>query len=122
MLWLYLTLWKLFQIDEVQAEFIAEIKLRNLNKEYILNRVNEIEKLQKEIAELKDLYGSEKKIKKVIIKQLEEVSKKYGQPRRTEILHEEHVEEITIEHFIEDYNLKLFLSHHNYLKKIPLLL
>lgn len=109
-----------FQIDEVQAEFIAEIKLRNLNKEYILNRVNEIEKLQKEIAELKDLYGSEKKIKKVIIKQLEEVSKKYGQPRRTEILHEEHVEEITIEHFIEDYNLKLFLSHHNYLKKIPL--
>ena len=63
---------------------------------------------------------SDKKIKKIIIKQLEEVAKKYGQPRRTEILHEEHVEEITIEHFIEDYNLKLFLTKHNYLKKIPL--
>jgi len=109
-----------FQVDEVQAEFIAEIKLRNLNKEYILNRVSEIEKLQKEIEDLKDLYGSEKKIKKIIIKQLEEVAKKYGQPRRTEILHEEHVEKITMEHFIEDYNLKLFLTHHNYLKKIPL--
>jgi len=109
-----------FQIDQVQAEFIAEIKLRNLNKEYILNRVGEIETLQKEIAELKDIYNSDKKIKKIIIKQLEEVAKKYGQPRRTEILHEEHVEEITIEHFIEDYNLKLFLTKHNYLKKIPL--
>lgn len=109
-----------FQVDQVQAEFIAEIKLRNLNKEYILNRVGEIETLQKEIADLKEIYGSDKKIKKIIIKQLEEVAKKYGQPRRTEILHEEHVEEITIEHFIEDYNLKLFLTKHNYLKKIPL--
>lgn len=109
-----------FQVDQLQAEFIAEIKLRNLNKEYILNRVSDIEKLQKEIAELKDIYGNDKKIKKIIVKQLGEVSKKYGQPRRTEILHEEHVEEITIEHFIEDYNLKLFLTEHNYLKKIPL--
>ncbi len=109
-----------FEVDQLQAEFIAEIKLRNLNKEYILNRVSEIEKLQKEIAELKDIYGNDKKIKKIIVKQLGEVSKKYGQPRRTEILHEEHVEEITIEHFIEDYNLKLFLTEHNYLKKIPL--
>ena len=109
-----------FEVDQLQAEFIAEIKLRNLNKEYILNRVSDIEKLQKEIAELKDIYGNDKKIKKIIVKQLDEVSKKYGQPRRTEILHEEHVEEITIEHFIEDYNLKLFLTEHNYLKKIPL--
>lgn len=109
-----------FEIDQVQAEFIAEIKLRNLNKEYILNRVSEIEKLQKEIDELKDIYGSDKKIKKIIIKQLEEVAKKYGQPRRTEIIHEEHIEEITHEHLIEDYNLKLFLTDHNYLKKIPL--
>lgn len=109
-----------FQVDQLQAEFIAEIKLRNLNKEYILNRVSEIEKLQKEIAELKDIYGNDKKIKKIIVKQLLEISKKYGHPRRTDILHEEHVEEITIEHFIEDYNLKLFLTDHNYLKKIPL--
>jgi len=114
-------LMKAFQVDQVQAEFIAEIKLRNLNKEYILNRVSEIEKLQKEIEELKDLYGNEKKIKKVIIKQLEEVAKKYGQPRRTEILHEENIEKVTMEHFIEDYNLKLFLTDHNYLKKIPLI-
>jgi DNA gyrase subunit A len=109
-----------FEVDQLQAEFIAEIKLRNLNKEYILNRVSEIDKLQKEIAQLKDIYGNDKKIKKIIVKQLEEVSKKYGQPRRTEILHEEYVEEITIEHFIEDYNLKLFFTKHNYLKKIPL--
>jgi|LSQX01.1.fsa_nt_gb DNA gyrase subunit A len=113
-------LMKGFEIDQLQAEFIAEIKLRNLNKEYILNKVSEIESLQKEIAELKDIYGSEKKIKKVIIKQLNDVSKKFGQPRRTEIIQEEEVEEITHEHLIEDYNLKLFLTEHNYLKKIPL--
>src|SRR5690606_13068876 len=59
-----------FEIDQVQAEFVAEIKLRNLNKEYIIKRVSEIDSLKKEIAELNDLYGSEKKIKKVIIKQL----------------------------------------------------
>ncbi|OPZ84439.1 MAG: DNA gyrase subunit A [Firmicutes bacterium ADurb.Bin419] len=109
-----------FEIDQVQAEFIAEIKLRNLNKEYILNRVSEIDKLEKEIAELRDIYGNDKKVKKIIVKQLEEVSKKYGQPRRTELIHEAHIEEITHEHLIEDYNLKLFLTDHNYLKKIPL--
>ncbi|WP_010248791.1 DNA gyrase/topoisomerase IV subunit A [Acetivibrio cellulolyticus] len=109
-----------FGVDHVQAEFIAEIKLRNLNKEYILDKVSEIDKLEKEIAELKDIYGNDKKIKKIIVKQLGEVSKKYGKPRRTDILHEEHVEEITQEHFIEDYNLKIFLTDHNYLKKIPL--
>ncbi|NLP13490.1 MAG: topoisomerase IV [Clostridium sp.] len=113
-------LMKGFDIDQVQAEFIAEIKLRNLNREYILNRISEIENLQKEIADLKDLYSSEKKIKKVIIKQLEYVSKKYGQPRCTEIIHEEQVEEVTSDHLIEDYNLKLFLTKQNYLKKIPL--
>jgi len=109
-----------FDIDEVQADFIAEIKLRNLNREYILNRVREVESLQKEIEELKDTYGSEKKIRKIIIKQLGDTAKRYGQPRRTEIIHEEHVEEITNEHLIEDYNLRLFLTEHNYLKKIPL--
>ncbi|ADU74971.1 DNA gyrase subunit A [Acetivibrio thermocellus AD2] len=109
-----------FGIDQAQAEFVAEIKLRNLNKEYILKRVSEIESLKKEIAELNELYGSEKKIKKLIIKQLEEIAKKYGQPRRTEIVMEEHIEEITHEHLIEDYNLKLFLTKQNYLKKIPL--
>lgn len=109
-----------FDIDQIQAEFIAEIKLRNLNKEYILNRISEIDDLIKEIAELKDIYGNENKIRKIIQKQLKEVVKKYGQPRRTEIIHEQHVEEITTEHLIEDYNLKLFLTDHNYLKKIAL--
>ncbi|HEY9061652.1 MAG TPA: DNA topoisomerase (ATP-hydrolyzing) subunit A [Pseudobacteroides sp.] len=109
-----------FTIDNIQAEFIAEIKLRNLNKEYILNRVSEIENLQKDIEELEKIYSDEKKIRKIITKQLSEVMKKYGHDRRTEIIHEHHIEEITHEHFIEDYNLKLFLTDHNYLKKIAL--
>ncbi len=109
-----------FQIDQVQSEYIAEIKLRNLNKEYILNRVSETEDLIKEIADLKDIYGNEKRVKKIIQKQLKEVAKKYGKPRITEIIKEEHVEEITIEKLIEDYNLKIFLTEHNYLKKIAL--
>ncbi len=109
-----------FEIDEIQADFIAEIKLRNLNKEYILNRVSEVDDLVKEIAELKDIYGNESKVKKIIQKQLKEIVKKFGQARRTELIHEEHVEEITTEHLIEDYNLKIFLTEQNYLKKIPL--
>lgn len=109
-----------FQIDQIQAEYVAEIKLRNLNKEYILNRVSEADQLVKEIAELKDIYGNEGKVKKIIQKQLRDITKKFGQPRRTEIIHEEHVEEITTEHLIEDYNLKIFLTEHNYLKKIAL--
>ncbi len=109
-----------FQIDDIQAEYIAEIRLRNLNKEYILNKVSEADNLVKEIAELKDIYGNESKIKKIIQKQLKDITKKFGQPRRTEIIHEEHVEEITTEHLIEDYNLKIFLTEQNYLKKIAL--
>lgn len=113
-------LMKGFDIDQVQAEFIAEIKLRNLNKEYILNRVSELDNLKKEIEELKDTYESEPKIKKIIIKQLNEAAKKYGQPRRTQIVHGDMIEEITHEHLVEDYNLKIFLTAQNYLKKIPL--
>lgn len=109
-----------FGIDQLQAEFIAEIKLRNLNREYILDKVGEVDTLQKEIADLKELLGDERKIRKVIARQLGEVSKKYGQPRKTEIIPETHVEEITEEHLIEDYNLKLFLTEQNYLKKIAL--
>ncbi len=109
-----------FGIDQLQAEFIAEIKLRNLNREYILDKVGEVDTLQKEIADLKELLGDERKIRKLIARQLGEVSKKYGQPRVTEIIPETHVEEITEEHLIEDYNLKLFLTEQNYLKKIAL--
>lgn len=109
-----------FSIDKVQAEFVAEIKLRNLNKEYILNKVGEVEDLQKEIEELKSIYKDEKKVKKIIVKQLNEIIKKYGQPRKTEIVHEDFISEVTEEHFIEDYNVRLFLTKQGYIKKIPL--
>jgi DNA gyrase subunit A len=109
-----------FSIDQVQAEFIAEIKLRNLNKEHILNRVAEISGLQEEITNLKDLMNHEEKIKDLISHQLKEIAKKFGTPRRTEIINEEHIAQVTIEHMIEDYNLKIFLTEQNYLKKVPL--
>jgi DNA gyrase subunit A len=109
-----------FAIDQPQAEFIAEIKLRNLNQEYILNRVAEIKGLQQEIAALKDLHGDETKLKQLIANQLREIAKKYGGPRRTELIGEEHIAEVTTEHLIEDYNLKIFLSEQNYLKKVAL--
>lgn len=113
-------LMKGFAIDQVQAEFIAEIKLRNLNKEYILNRVGEIARLQKEIASLKDLLASQAKLKQLIISQLQEIAKKYGVPRRTELISGARIEPVTTENFIEDYNLKIFLTEQNYLKKVPL--
>ncbi|HEX9060443.1 MAG TPA: DNA topoisomerase (ATP-hydrolyzing) subunit A, partial [Clostridia bacterium] len=109
-----------FSIDQIQAEYIAEIRLRNLNKEYILNRVSETEQLKKDIDELSGIYNDDGKIKKIIVKQLSDISKKYGKPRSSELIYEEHIEEITHEHLIEDYNLKLFLTEQNYLKKIPL--
>jgi len=114
-------LMKGFSIDEAQAEFIAEIKLRNLNREYILNKVSEIETLRSEISELKDIYGKESKILDIICRQLDEISKKYGQQRKTGIINEANVDEISEEVFIEDYNVKLFLTEQGYLKKIPLI-
>lgn len=109
-----------FGIDEKQAEFIAEIKLRYLNREYILNRVREAEELRDEIAKLKDLYGDEQKIRKLIATQLQKIAGKYGCERKTIIIKEENIDEITTEQLVQDYNLKLFLTEHNYLKKIPL--
>ncbi len=109
-----------FDIDQIQAEFIAEIRLRNLNKQYIVNRVSEVDSLQKEIEELNSIHRDESKIKKIIIKQLNDMAKKYGQPRKTEIIQDDMIEVITEEHMIEDFNLKLFLTGHNYLKKISL--
>ena len=109
-----------FEIDSVQAEFIAEIKLRNLNREYIIERVSEVETLLKEIKDLEDCLRNESRIKKIIVRELLNVSRKYAQPRRTEIINEEHIEVVTHEHFIEDYNVKIFLTNENYLKKIPL--
>ena len=109
-----------FGIDRLQAEYIAEIKLRNLNKEYILNRTDEICNLEKDIEKLKNTVKDDNKIKKVIIDELSQIIKKYGKERRTEIIHEKYVEEVKEEHMIEDYNLKLFMTRQNYLKKISL--
>ncbi len=114
-------LMKGFAIDGIQAEYIAEIKLRHLNREYILNRVSEIEGLQKEIAELEELLGDELKIKSYIAAQLVEIKKKYGQPRRSQIIGAEAIVEYNEEDHIENYNVHLVLTKEGYFKKITLL-
>ena len=114
-------LMKGFAIDELQAEYIAEIKLRNINREYIMKQISETESLRSEIADLQDIYQKESRVLNIICAQLKDIAKKYGQDRKTGMLHEEHVEEITQEHLIEDYNVKLFLTRQGYLKKIPLI-
>ena len=108
-----------FGIDEIQANYVAEIKLRNINKEYILKQTRAITDLEAEIAELRDIFNSPRKLKNVIIKELQEVSKKYGQPRKTEIVYEtaETVEEDEEEQ-IPDYPVTVFVSNEGYLKKI----
>ncbi len=109
-----------FSIDEVQAEYIADIKLRYLNREYIINRIREIESLQKEIAEMKAVIGDELKLKAEIIKQLSEIKKKYGQPRRTEIVHVDEIAQIDEDDFVENYAVKAVLSREGYFKKITM--
>jgi len=109
-----------FDIEKLQAEYVAEIKLRNLNKEYLLNKVSEKDALEKEIADLKNTLGDEKKIDTIIIKDLKEVSKKHGMDRQTEIIYEEEIQTISEDDFIEDYPLKIFLTKQNYFKKISL--
>jgi len=107
-----------FDIDNIQAEYIAEIKLRNINKEYILKRTQDIEDLIDEIAALRATLGDEKKIKELIAGQLKEISKKYGLPRRTVIVAADEVEEYIEEQFIDNYDLSIFLTADGYLKKI----
>lgn len=107
-----------FELDKVQAEYVAEIKLRNLNKEYILNRTSEIEKLIEEIDTLQKLLGSDKKVKSLIVKQLEAIAKKYGQERKTELIDDGAVEEYKEEQYIEDYSLTLFVTREGYIKKV----
>lgn len=109
-----------FGIDEIQAEYVAEIKLRNLNKQYILKRLEETEDLQKEIAHLKEILGSEKEVKKLIRENLKEIAKKYGCPRKTEIIEENEAPVYAEDEYIEDYNLRIFLTRANYFKKISL--
>lgn len=107
-----------FGIDKIQADYIAEIKLRNLNKEYILNRTGEIEKLMEEIEELNGILGSDKEVKKVIAKQLTQIAKKYGKDRRTELVSSEDITEYKEVESVDDYPLTVFFTRENYLKKI----
>lgn len=107
-----------FGIDETQAEYVAEIKLRHLNREYILKRIKDIEQLESDIAELEAILSSKNKMKKIIIAELDNVTKKYDKGRRSQVLYE--VEEPVADEEIEvpDYPVTLFLSEHGYLKKI----
>ena len=107
-----------FGIDQVQAEYVAEIKLRNINKEYILKRVQETAALADEIDDLEDTLAKPSRIRRIIVDELTEVRKKYAVPRRTEIVYSHEVEEDVEEDAPEDYPVHLFLSREGYFKKI----
>ena len=107
-----------FGIDQVQAEYIAEIRLRHINKEYILKRIEETDGLEKEIARLEGILGSDAKVRRLIIKELENIIKKYPSPRRSVILDADKIEQFDAEDHIEDYPVHLFLSNEGYFKKI----
>ena len=107
-----------FGIDQIQAEYVAEIKLRNINKEYILKRVNETAALQDEIADLENTLNDPRRVKKIIVDELNAVAKKYGEPRRTEIVYGDDLPVYQEETEIEEYPVHVFLSKEGYLKKI----
>jgi len=107
-----------FGVDKIQAEYIADIKLRHLNREYILNRLSDIESLQKEIATIKEILADELKIKAYIVKQLLDIKKKYGKERRTEIIQSSEISTFTKDDMIEDYAVNMFYTAEGYLKKI----
>jgi len=107
-----------FELDRIQAEYVAEIKLRYLNREYILNRTNEIEKLLEEIDELQKILDSERELKKLIIKQLTAIAKKYGKDRRTTLATGEEIEEYHEDDYIEDYPVTVFVTRDGYFKKV----
>lgn len=106
-----------FGIDEEQAEYVAEIKLRNINKQYILNRIADRDKLKADIADTEDILGSPRRINGLIVKTLREVSEKYGQPRKSELVRMEETETFVESAVIPDYRLHLMLTRHGYLKK-----
>ncbi len=107
-----------FGIDETQAEYIAEIKLRHLNREYILKRLEDIESLQGEIEMLDGILKSKAKIDRLIIDDMKRIKKQYGMPRKTEIIYEDEIIEISEDEHIEDYPVTIFLSKESYFKKI----
>lgn len=107
-----------FGIDQIQAEYVAEIKLRNINKEYILKRVDEIDTLKKEIKDLENILSSSKRVNKIITDELSDIIKKHSAPRRTIIVDSADIEAPGEESFVEDYAVTLFLSREGYFKKI----
>ncbi len=107
-----------FGIDQIQAEYVAEIKLRHLNREYILKRTADINDLKRDIAEMEIILNDPKKINNIIIDELKEVSKKYDQPRRSEIIYVNEVAEVAVEEEIPDYPVTLFFTKEGYFKKI----
>ena len=106
-----------FGIDEEQAEYVAEIKLRNINKQYIINRISDRDKLKEDIADTEDLLNSPRRINNLIAKTLKEVAEKYGQPRKSELVGMEETETFVESAVIPDYRLHLMLTRHGYLKK-----
>lgn len=107
-----------FGIDEAQAEFVAEIKLRHLNREYILKRAEEIEKLEQEVSEIEDILADSSKILDVIADELQEVAKKYGKPRKTLIMYDVPDDDGILEEEVPDYPVHLFMTKEGYFKKI----
>ena len=107
-----------FGIDQAQAEYVVEIKLRHLNREYILRRIADIEQLKKDIAEMEGTLGSDTKVRNVMIKELQDVAKNYGKPRRTEIVFAEELPEVQLTKAVEDYPVTLFFTKEGYFKKI----
>ena len=107
-----------FGIDEVQAEYVAEIKLRNINREYILKRTEETSSLEDEISDLEDTLGSIRRIKSIIVSELKSIIKKYGTERKTAIVYDNNIETYREEEHVEDYPVNLFLSRDGYFKKI----
>ena len=107
-----------FGIDQIQAEYVAEIKLRNINREYILKRTQETGDLEQEIEGLEDTLNNRRKIKNIIIDELKQIVKKFPSPRKTGIVYADEIEEFDEEQQVEDYGVTLFLSHEGYFKKI----
>lgn len=107
-----------FGIDEIQAEYVAEIKLRHLNREYILKRLDDIEKLEKSIADMEDILANKNRVKKIIISELKDVAAKYGKDRKTQILYETEEDDSEEEEEIPDYPVMCFFTREGYFKKI----
>lgn len=109
-----------FGLTEIQAEYIAEIKLRHLNREYIINRINELEQLMKEIADLQSLLADDLKIKQELIKQLTEIKKKYGKPRKTMIIAKDETPLVIEKEEVENYPVRVVVTREGYFKKITM--